>query len=131
MREFIKNLFKKEDSIEHPIAFEFDGVIKFNLKIKDLVIGYLKIEDKKWTFKYSEEFKAQEDYRRLTGFSDLSKVYESDELWPFFKIRIPGLKQPMVKEILEQENLNKSNEAILLRRFGRVSMSNPYILEVE
>ena len=129
MKEFIKKIFRKDN--EHPISFEFDGVIKFNLKINDLIIGYLKIEDQTWTFKYSEEFKSQETYRRLAGFSDLNKTYESKELWPFFKIRIPGLKQPMIKEILEKENLGNSSEAILLKRFGRKSMSNPYILEVE
>ena len=129
MKEFIKKFFKKDT--EHQISFEFDGIIKFNLKINDITIGYLKIEDKKWTFRYSDEFKIQDQYRRLAGFSDLNKTYESDELWPFFKIRIPGLKQPMVKEILEKENLTESNEALLLKRFGRKSMSNPYILEVE
>lgn len=129
MKEFIKKIFRKDN--EHPISFEFDGVIKFNLKINDLIIGFLKIENKKWTFKYSDEFKNQDNYRRLAGFSDLNKIYESNELWPFFKIRIPGLKQPMIKEILEKENLTGSNEAILLKRFGRKSMSNPYILEVE
>ena len=129
MKEFIKKFFKKDN--EHQISFEFDGIIKFNLKINDITIGYLKIEDKKWTFRYSDEFKIQDQYRRLAGFSDLNKTYESDELWPFFKIRIPGLKQPMVKEILEKENLTESNEALLLKRFGRKSMSNPYILEVE
>lgn len=128
MKDYIKKIFRK-DSDNHPIDFEFDGTIKFKLKIKDLVIGCLKIENQKWSFVYSEEFKNQDTYRRLTGFSDLNKVYESDELWPFFKIRIPGLKQPMIKEILEQEKLNKNNEGQLLKRFGRISMSNPYILE--
>jgi len=128
MKDFIRKIFRKND--DHPISFEFDGIIKFNLKISDLVIGYLKIENKTWYFKYSEEFKSQNKYRRLAGFSDLNKTYESDELWPFFKIRIPGLKQPMIKEILKKENLSISNEALLLKRFGKKSMSNPYILEV-
>ena len=128
MKEFIKRLFSKSD--EEPISFEFNGSIKFTLKIKSLDVGYLEIKEGKWIFKYSEDFKNQNSFRRLAGFSDLDKTYESEVLWPFFKIRIPGLKQPMIREILEKENLSKENEAILLKRFGRISMSNPYILEV-
>ena len=102
---------------------------RFTLKIDDIIVGHLQIEDGLWKFNYSDEFKNQNEYRRLTGFSDLNKVYSSEELWPFFKVRIPGLKQPMIQEILEKENLDKSNEAALLKRFGNRTMTNPYILE--
>lgn len=129
MREFLKKLFNKSGE-EGPLTFEFNGNISFTLKIDDVLVGTLSLKDKLWLFQYSEEFKTQEEYRRLAGFSDLNKVYSSEVLWPFFKIRIPGLKQPMVKEILERENLNSLDEAQLLKRFGKISMSNPYILEV-
>jgi len=94
-----------------------------------LVIGHLTVEEGKWVFRYAEDFRNQTKYARLTGFSDLNKVYKADVLWPFFKIRIPGLKQPMIRDIIEAEQLDESNEAILLKRFGKWSMSNPYILE--
>jgi hypothetical protein len=68
-------------------------------------------------------------YAALTGFSDLHKVYKSQDLWPFFFIRIPWLKQLMIREIIKSEKIDGSNEAVLLRRFGSKSMSNPYILE--
>lgn len=35
----------------------------------------------------------------------------------------------MIIEIIEAEKLDPKNEAILLRRFGKKTMSNPYILE--
>lgn len=128
------NLFKKiinkgETTNSSPVEFEFTGNIQFTLKIKELHIGYLTIESGRWIFRYSEAFRAQKKYARLTGFSDLDKVYSTEDLWPFFKIRIPGLKQPMVRDIIKAENLDDSNEAVLLKRFGRKSMSNPYILE--
>ena len=126
----IKSFFKKgKDQNLKPIEFEFDGEIKFTLKIKNLKIGQLSIEKGLWVFVYSEEFKKQEKYDRLTGFSDLNKKYQAKMLWPFFKIRIPGLKQPMIRDIIEAENLDESNEAVLLKRFGKLTMSNPYILE--
>jgi len=42
---------------------------------------------------------------------------------------IPGLKQPKIQEILEEENIDKNDEVALLYRFGRRTTSNPYILE--
>jgi len=125
----IKRLLFNYDDEPSP-SLEWTGKIEFALKIDDLVIGYLRAADSIWSFEYSEAFRNQEKYRRLVGFSDLNKTYTSDVLWPFFKIRIPGLKQPMVKEIIQEEDLDVTNEAQLLERFGRKSMSNPYILEL-
>jgi len=45
-------------------------------------------------------------------------------LWAFLKIRISGLKQPMIRDIIRGEELDKRNEAVLYKRFGRKSMSN-------
>jgi len=126
---FKKIISKGKSSESSPVEIEFTGSVNFTLKFKDLEIGYLTVEEGMWVFRYSDEFKSQEKYARLTGFSDLSKVYKAKVLWPFFKIRIPGLKQPMIRDIIEEENLDASNEVQLLKRFGRESMSNPYILE--
>ena len=130
MFNIFRNIIKKEKNPDiKPIEIEYEGEIKFVLRIKNLEIAQLSIEDNFWVFKYSEEFKNQNKYARLTGFSDLDKIYKAEVLWPFFKIRIPGLKQPMIRDIIEAEKLDDSNEAVLLRRFGKLSMSNPYILE--
>lgn len=128
MRDILRSLFKKSDSedLDHDISDDYT----FTIKIDDLIVGSLKTEEGKWIFKYSEEFKNQDFYRRLTGFSDLNKEYKSEVLWPFFKIRIPGLKQPMIQEILQRENIDSKDEALLLKRFGTRTMTNPYILEV-
>jgi hypothetical protein len=58
----------------------------------------------------------------------LTKEYTSPTLWPFFRVRIPGLKQPAVREIILKENLDIENEAALLKRFGERTISNRYIL---
>ncbi len=134
MIEFIKNLFSKPDDESNGSFIQNNDTI-FVLKIVDketgeLVIGTLESSDNFWIFEYSEAFKQQQKYRRLTGFSDLNKVYKREVLWPFFKIRIPGLKQPLVQKILEEESIHKNDEVSLLKRFGRRSISNPYLLEV-
>jgi hypothetical protein len=125
-----RKILNKGTETEDVSAVKADGDNRFVLKIKDLVIGHLWTEDGQWVYEYSEDFRNQDYYARLTGFCKLDKTYCFKYLWPFFQIRIPGLKQPMIKEIIRDENLDASNEAVLLRRFGRLSMSNPYVLEV-
>lgn len=97
------------------------------LKLNDLVIGYLSCKNGEWSFVYSDEFRAQDEFHSIVGFPKLDEEYKSSELWPFFRIRIPGLKQPAIKEIVEKENI-QNNEYELLKRFGRKSISNPYEL---
>ncbi|MBC9890509.1 MAG: hypothetical protein F7B06_11875, partial [Opitutae bacterium] len=58
----------------------------------------------------------------------LDKLYESDALWPFFLIRIPGLGQPAIKRMISEENIDPSNEAQLLKRFGKTTIANPFTL---
>ena len=96
--------------------------------LEDIVVGYLSCKDGVWTFKYSEEFKSKkEELHKIVGFPQLEEEYTAEELWPFFRIRIPGLKQPAIKEIVENEKI-ENNEFELLKRFGKKSISNPYEL---
>lgn len=132
MMDFLKKLFNKPE--DEPIGSSSSTDVRFVLKIDDAALGSLEIgtldfKDGLWIFQYSEAFRNQSKYSRLVGFSDLSRVYRSDVLWPFFKIRIPGLKQPMVQEVIKAENINQNDEASLLKRFGRKNISNPYLLE--
>ena len=104
---------------------------KFILTVDNIEVGVLHSQDGEWVFKYTEEFKKHTDeYKLIVGFPDVNKEYRSDTLWPFFRIRIPGLKQPAVKEILEKERIDKENEAALLVRFGRKTIANPYELHL-
>jgi len=103
----------------------------FVLIIDNIEVGILKCHSGEWSFKYSPSFKDKiNEYRKIIGFSDLEKVYQSNSLWPFFRIRIPGLKQPAIKEIIERENIDKENEVELLKRFGKKTITNPYILNI-
>ncbi|MGF1560443.1 MAG: hypothetical protein ACFCUL_15255 [Flavobacteriaceae bacterium] len=129
MKEFFRSFFNKSSEEKVVVTDSPKVDAKFVIKIDDLIIGTLNRKNNFWQFQYSDDFKNQQEYYRLVGFSDLNKVYQSEVLWPFFKIRIPGLKQPMIQEIIELDKLDVSDEAILLKRFGRRSISNPYILE--
>ena len=61
-------------------------------------------------------------------FPDPGKTYESEELWPFFGLRIPSLAQPSVKAVVKREHLDEKDKVQLLRRFGRRTVANPYEL---
>ena len=132
MKNFFKRLFSKsgeENEIE--IHLPKNENATFELKIDRVVVGTLHCENGEWEFKYTDQFKnLRNEYNPITGFSNLDKVYHNDTLWPFFQTRIPGLKQPAVKEILAKENINETNELELLKRFGHKTISNPYELDL-
>ena len=100
----------------------------FNLLLGDLLVGYLKYEDDRWIFKYSEEFKESTGIRPLTNFPDISKTYVSDELWPFFSARIPSLSRSRVKKAVEKQGIDEDDLIGLLSRFGRRTITNPFEL---
>lgn len=129
MLDFWKNLFNKSGSNESFDSSNMEN-IKFVLLIDGIKVGYLDLIKNIWVFNYTDEFKKQNKYHRLVGFPDLNKTYKSEVLWPFFKLRIPGLGQPMVQEVIEKENINHNSELELLVRFGERSSSNPFILKV-
>jgi HipA-like protein len=126
----IKKWFSKdEDELDMQVQLPKEEEAKFILKVDDILIGILYCQKGEWFFKYTDDFKKNTDkYNRITGFPDLDKTYHSENLWPFFQIRIPGLKQPAIQEILKKEKIDKANEVALLKRFGQKTITNPYEL---
>jgi HipA-like protein len=126
----LRKFFSKGDDEDYSAELPKDAKVTFNLMVDEVTVGVLTSEGGVWSFSYSDDFKNhRQEYTRLVGFPDLDRVYRSDTLWPFFRIRIPGLKQPAVQEIIQEEHIDQENEAELLKRFGRRSISNPYELE--
>ena len=117
----------KEDGREN-LSTPTDGAAVFKLMYGDLEIGTLSLEEGVWSFSYSQQFKAQKHLKPIVDFPDVNKVYQSTELPPFFAHRIPGLGQPKVQKIIEKEKIDESDELELLKRFGKLSISNPFQL---
>ena len=129
IRKFINWFSKSEDDFDLKVQLPKDEDAKFLLTVDNISIGTLYCEKAEWYFKYTDDFKTHSnEYHRIVGFPDLDKTYKSDSLWPFFQIRIPGLKQPQIQEILEKEKIDQLNEVALLKRFGKKTISNPYEL---
>ena len=105
-----------------------DETAEFLVRHRDLDVGHLNLRDGKWHFEYTDTFRKQKDAYPIINFPNLNKHYESDILWPFFLIRIPGLGQPAIKRMISEENLDPKNEAQLLKRFGKTTIANPFTL---
>jgi HipA-like protein len=103
----------------------------FLLMYNDVSVGILWITDGIWHFKYTDEFRNGNELMPLVDFPNKEKHYQSEELWPFFALRIPSLQQPYVQEIIERENLDEKDYLQMLRQFGERSISNPYVLREE
>jgi hypothetical protein len=123
LRKFFNWFSKSDEELDVQVQLPKDEKAKFILKVDGINIGMLYCETGAWYFKYTDDFK-----KHAEEYNDLSKTYQSDSLWPFFQIRIPGLKQPAIQEILEKEKIDKSNEVALLKRFGYKTITNPYQL---
>ena len=128
MLDKIKKWFSKGDE-DLAMQLPKDEKATFILIVDAIEVGILHCEDGEWVFKYTDEFKKHTDeYKLITGFPDVNKEYRKETLWPFFRIRIPGLKQPAVQEILEEEKIDKENEVAYVKRFGRKTIANTYEL---
>lgn len=101
----------------------------FVLAYRDLSVGTLRLHDGVWRFAYSPEFRKQQEVQPLVSFPDADREYVSEELWPFFMARIPGLSQPEVQETIQREHLNQHSSVELLKRFGERTISNSFILQ--
>jgi HipA-like protein len=105
-----------------------DDHAHFNLMVGNMLVGELTLDRGVWSFRYSKHFKHQQEYATLPDFPEKERVYTSDELWPFFVSRIPGLGQPAVQKQLGRKDMEEKNLVKLLRSFGQRSATNPYRL---
>lgn len=126
-RPFIQLLRRLEDKPQGPATTV--KAAEFHLKYRDIEVGRLYARDGKWFFEYSERFKQQDRVAPLADFPNKGKIYEMEDLWPFFSSRIPSFEQPRVRETIRSEKIDRRNSAELLKRFGKRSISNPFVLE--
>lgn len=95
---------------------------RFDLKIGELFMGTLTYLNGTWTYSYSEDFKKQDKYAPIVNFPNVNQEYESDQLWPFFASRIPGMSQ------LKEANDENTDIVSLLKKYGQHVIANPYVL---
>jgi len=126
-------LFKKIKSFI-PSGLENASVTRaekaeFIVLYNELEVGVLKLEEGKWHFSYTPDFKKQNEITPIPDFPNIDKEYVKDELWPFFLIRIPSLKQPKVQKIISKERIDSTSQVELLKHFGQKTIANPFELK--
>lgn len=130
MLKTIRNIFARFRAEGHEEIHTPQGVTAtFTLQYRDLTVGTLRLKDGVWQYRYSPEFRAQTEITPLIAFPDISKTYESESLWPFFMARIPGISQPEIKALIQAEGLDEHSAVDLLLRFGKRTISNPFVLQ--
>ena len=92
----------------------------FHLIYKNIIIGYLSYDDAsdKWIFKYDTKNFISSTLTVLANFQTLFKTYESTDLFPFFKGRLPYHKQKEGETDLD-----------LLISYGEKCVNNPSIVK--
>ncbi len=121
----LQEFFKSEDQ-EVELSTPKDSFAKFELSFQDLLIGTLEHQNGRWSFTYSEAFKAQDRIRPIVDFPDKQKIYQSEGLFPFFSSRIPSLQRLKIQKIVAPDFT--MDEVGLLKKFGKQSIANPYHL---
>jgi HipA-like protein len=117
--------FQSEDqATEMPTPQNISVV--FALTYQKLLIGKLSLENGVWTFAYSEEFKNQHIIKPIIGFPDTNSIYQATSLFPFFAARIPSLQRLKIQNVIS--NNTPTDEVSLLKRFGKQTITNPYLL---
>ena len=123
----VKKMLSRQDGREKLRTPQHEEA-NFLLQYRDLDIGRLWFRAGKWHFEYTDAFRHNKDAYPIINFPHLDKHYESEVLWPFFAVRIPGLGQPAVQRVIREEHLDEHNEVQLLKRFGKTTIANPFTL---
>lgn len=124
-----RELLGADDAAAPAVATATEREAAFALFLGKVHVGVLSLSEGQWMFVYSDEFRRHEELRPLVSFPDKTAVYRADELWPFFAMRIPSLKQPAIRERIQREHIDERDRVKLLRRFGTRTIANPYRLE--
>lgn len=104
-------------------------VAEFRLFLGVLEVGRLRWDGTRWGFTYTQEFAEQDLYAPITDFPDMNRSYFSEDLWPFFALRIPSRTQEAVKRWLRDQNQTEIDDVSMLQRFGIRTATNPFILQ--
>lgn len=97
-----------------------------------LHVGTLSEEGDEYVYRYSPEFKDQNEVPPISAFPEVGRVYRAklDELWTFFRVRLPPTNRQDVKQVISDRGLDEADVMQLLGVIGRRSIATPYELEL-
>ncbi len=104
------------------VSLEWDG--------EAILVGRLSQEVDEFVFRYDREFASREDAFPIGAFPDLEEEYRSEELWPFFAVRIPPVAREDVRAALKQQAIREDQTLEILGSLAKRSVSNSYELKL-
>tara|TARA_R110001592_G_scaffold3347_1_gene18652 strand:+ start:6940 stop:7344 length:405 start_codon:yes stop_codon:yes gene_type:complete len=134
MKKAIKKITDYLKSNSHKdlkVTTDQNQEVEFKLYLPEIEVGKLSFKEGKWFFSYSDEFKKSGSYLPIADFPSLEKSYSNESLWPFFLSRIPSLSRSRIKNTVEKEAIDRTDLLEMLDRFGKQTITNPYLLESE
>jgi len=123
-----KSLYRRFNWLQNINEPSNTDKVSFELKLGSLHVGTLSREGQEWVFAYTEAFGRQRQVAPLVDFPMVGRVYRSEDLWPFFALRIPSTTQASVQAFLREQGETKARAVEMIQKFGRRSISNPLVL---
>ena len=123
-----KSLYRRFNWLQNINEPSNTDKVSFELKLGSLHVGTLSREGQEWVFAYTEAFGRQRQVAPIVDFPMVGRVYRSEDLWPFFALRIPSTTQASVQAYLRERGQTQAEAADLMKKFGRRSISNPFLL---
>jgi hypothetical protein len=123
-----KTLYRRFNWLQNISEPSTGDKVSFELKLGALHVGTLTREAQEWVFAYSDAFARQRRVAPLVDFPMVGRVYRSEDLWPFFALRIPSTTQASVQAFLREQGETKARAVEMIQKFGRRSISNPFVL---
>jgi len=97
------------------------------------LLGKLYKKDKKYCFDIDEQGLKEATHKGCFGIGELNLLYkyhESEELFDFFKRRIPSKNNPNIEEILKEVDMLEYDEMELLQKTKGILNTDKYFLEL-
>jgi HipA-like protein len=92
---------------------------------KDIDVAELQREEGEYVFRYLPAFH-EVNLAPIPSFPDLTRVYRSADLWQFFRERIPDLRRPEVRQVVQELGIPENDELQLLEKLGARSVTDPF-----
>ena len=102
-----KSLYRRFNWLQNISEPSAEDKVSFELKLGALHVGTLTREAQEWVFAYSDAFARQRRVAPLVDFPMVGRVYRSEDLWPFFALRIPSTTQASVQAFLASKGKPK------------------------
>lgn len=91
-----------------------------------VTLGTLSKEGQEFVFRYDPDFAHGESSKPISAFPDLEREYRTEELWPFFAVRVPPVERDDVREAMQRRHIPEKDILRLLAELSGRGVSSPY-----